>query len=89
MLINDVQRPERLQLGRLSRDELHFYDMRGTAATELLRAGCSLEEIATTMGWGIRHAGNIIEKYVALAPEKSDEVLLKSADARKRARDGM
>lgn len=65
------------------RDELHLYDMRGTAATELLRAGCSLEEIAVTMGWGLRHASNIIEKYVALVPEKSDEVLLKLAAARK------
>nr|WP_254433955.1 tyrosine-type recombinase/integrase [Ruegeria arenilitoris] len=67
------------------RNELHFYDMRGTAATELLRAGCSLEEIATTMGWGIRHAANTIENYVALVPEKSDEVLLKLAKARKEA----
>ncbi len=67
------------------RDELHFYDMRGTAATELLRAGCSLEEIATTMGWGLRHAANTIENYVALVPEKSDEVLLKLARARKEA----
>ncbi|SFU68152.1 hypothetical protein SAMN04488527_110100 [Aliiroseovarius crassostreae] len=41
--------------------------MRGTAATELLRAGCSLQEIAVTMGWGLRHAGNIIERYAALA----------------------
>ncbi|WP_157133206.1 tyrosine-type recombinase/integrase [Roseobacter sp. SK209-2-6] len=67
------------------RDELHLYDMRGTAATELLRAGCSLEEIAITMGWGLRHASNIIEKYVALVPEKSDEVLRKLAEARKKS----
>jgi integrase len=43
------------------RDELRLYDMRGTAATELLRAGCSLNEIAVTTGWGLRHAGHIIE----------------------------
>ncbi|WP_407696749.1 hypothetical protein [Sedimentitalea xiamensis] len=30
------------------RDELRPYDMRGTAATALLRAGCSLNEIAVT-----------------------------------------
>ena len=57
------------------RDELRLYDMRGTAATELLRAGCSLNQIAVTMGWGLRHAANMIEKYAAVIPEVSDEVL--------------
>jgi hypothetical protein len=57
------------------RDELRLYDLRGTAATALLRANCSLNEIAVTMGWGLRHAANIIEKYAALVPEISDEVL--------------
>jgi|GEM_PF-5282246 len=66
------------------RDELHLYDMRGTAATELLRAGCSLQEIAVTMGWGLRHAGNIIERYAALVPETTDEVLRKLTLARKK-----
>ncbi|WP_158243238.1 tyrosine-type recombinase/integrase [Acidimangrovimonas sediminis] len=67
------------------RDELRLYDMRGTAATELLRAGCSLNEIAVTMGWGLRHAANIIEKYAALVPEVADEVLAKLTAARERA----
>ena len=48
--------------------------------------GRSLEEIAITMGWGIRHAGNIIEKYTALVPEKPDDVLLKLAKARREAK---
>ncbi|MDP2517949.1 hypothetical protein [Shimia thalassica] len=65
------------------RDELRLYDMRGTAATELLRAGCSLNEIAVTMGWGLRHASNIIEKYAATIPEVADEVLAKLIEARK------
>lgn len=67
------------------RDELRLYDMRGTAATELLRAGCSLNQIAVTMGWGLRHAANIIEKYAALVPEVTDEVLEKLIIARKTA----
>lgn len=67
------------------RDELRLYDLRGTAATALLRAGCSLNEIAVTMGWGIRHASNIIEKYAALVPEVSDEVLEKLRLAHNRA----
>lgn len=66
------------------RDELRLYDMRGTAATELLRAGCSLNEIAVTMGWGLRHAANIIEKYAALVPEVADEVLEKLTVARQK-----
>ncbi len=66
------------------RDELRLYDMRGTAATELLRAGCSLNEIAVTMGWGLRHAGHIIEKYAATVPEVADEVLEKLIVARKK-----
>ena len=68
------------------RDELRLYDMRGTAATELLRAGCSLNQIAVTMGWGLRHAANKIEKYAAVIPEVSDEVLDKLNAARVSAR---
>ncbi|MDO6732446.1 site-specific integrase [Marinovum sp. 2_MG-2023] len=59
------------------RHELRPYDLRGTAATQLLRAGCSLNQIAVTMGWGLRHAANVIENYAALVPEVSDEVLEK------------
>lgn len=66
------------------RDELRPYDMRGTAATALLRAGCSLNEIAVTMGWGLRHASNVIERYAALVPEVSDEVHRKLRKAKKK-----
>jgi Phage integrase family. len=66
------------------RDELRPYDMRGTAATALLRAGCSLNEIAVTMGWGLRHAANVIERYAALVPEVSDEVHRKLRKAKKK-----
>lgn len=76
------------QSGHHIRDDLRLYDMRGTAATELLRAGCSLNEIAVTMGWGLRHASNIIEKYAALVPEVSDEVLRKLMEARREAEKG-
>ncbi|WP_210528335.1 tyrosine-type recombinase/integrase [Rubellimicrobium arenae] len=61
------------------RQELRLYDMRGTAATRLFRAGCSLKQIATYMGWGIRHASNVIEKYVCLVPEEADDILEKLA----------
>ncbi|MFW2543817.1 hypothetical protein ACN2XU_14320 [Primorskyibacter sp. 2E107] len=58
--------------------------MRGTAATELLCAGCSLNEIAVTMGWGLRHAANIIEKYAAVVPEIADEGLDKLNEQRRK-----
>lgn len=67
------------------RDELRPYDLRGTAATNLLRAGCSLNEIAVTMGWRLRHAANIIERYAALVPDVADEVLAKLIEAQKKA----
>ena len=54
---------------------LRLYDMRGTAATSLLRAGCSLNEIAVCMGWSMRTASAMIERYARVVPEVSDEVL--------------
>ncbi len=88
-IIRDLkQRANRLASGSQDcihvRDELRLYDMRGTAATELLRAGCSLNEIAVTMGWGLRHAANIIEKYAATVPEVADEILEKLIIARQK-----
>ncbi|WP_370286625.1 tyrosine-type recombinase/integrase [Pseudooceanicola nanhaiensis] len=71
--------PERI------RDELRPYDLRGTAATALLRAGCSLNEIAVCMGWGLRHAANVIERYAAQVPEVTDEVHRKLKKAKKQA----
>ncbi len=68
------------------RDELWLYDLRGTAATALLRADCSLNQIAVAIGLRHRHAANIIEKDAALVPEVSDEVLDKLRIAHDRVR---
>jgi hypothetical protein len=68
------------------RDELRPYDMRGTAATALLRANCSLNEIAVCMGWGLRHAANVIERYAAQVPEVTDEVHRKLRKAKRKAK---
>jgi len=54
------------------RSELRLYDARGTAATRLLEAGAELQEIATAMGWSLKHASEVIERYVALMPSMSD-----------------
>jgi len=57
--------------------DLRLQDARGTAATNLLRIGCTLGEIAAHMGWSLRYAANVIENYAAVAPEVSDEILVK------------
>lgn len=59
------------------RSELRLYDARGTAATRLLEAGADLKEIATHMGWSIKHAAEVIERYVALSPSMSDGLAAK------------
>ena len=59
------------------RAELRLYDARGTAATRLLEAGAELKEIATHMGWSIKHAAEVIERYVALSPAMTDRLAAK------------
>lgn len=58
---------------------LRLQDCRGTAATKLLNADLSLAEIASHMGWSIRHAANVIEHYARVSPDESDAVLVKLA----------
>ena len=64
-------------------DDLRLYDCRGTAATNLLRAGAKLSHIAAVFGWSLRYAQNVIEAYAAVAPEVADEVLVLLANRRK------
>jgi len=47
--------------------ELHFYDLRGTAATRFYIAGLSERVIAEIMGWGEDHLTRIIRRYVGRA----------------------
>ncbi len=58
------------------RDELRFYDARGTAATRLLLAKVPLSEIAVMMGWSVKTAAHMIETYAAMDPSISDSVLI-------------
>mgnify|MGYP003674209253 CR=1 FL=1 len=59
------------------RKELRLYDARGTAVTRLVRAGCTLSELATHMGWSFQHAAQMLEKYAALDPDMADGILEK------------
>lgn len=68
------------------RKALRLYDARGTAATRLLEAGCELGEIATHMGWSIKHAAEVIERYVALSPEMTDQVSARLMEAEARTK---
>ena len=45
-------------------DELHFHDLRGTAATKFYAAGLTLRVIAEILGWTESSVDNIIRKYV-------------------------
>jgi integrase len=45
-------------------DELHFHDLRGTAATKFYAAGLPLRVIAEILGWTESGVDNIIRKYV-------------------------
>jgi len=55
--------------------DLRLNDCRGTAATRLLREGLSLGQIAACMGWSLRTASAMIERYARVSPEETDEVL--------------
>lgn len=59
--------------------DLRLQDARGTAATRLLRAGLSLNEIAAHMGWSIRTASAVIAHYAKVSPDETDAVLVKLA----------
>lgn len=62
--------------------DLRLQDTRGTAATRLLNAGLSLGEIASHMGWSVRHAAAVIEHYSRVSPDETDAVLVKLATAK-------
>jgi integrase len=57
------------------RKQLRLYDARGTAVTRLVRAGCTLSELAAHMGWSLAHAAAMLERYAALDPDMSDGIL--------------
>ena len=46
-------------------EELHFHDLRGTAATALAEAGANVPMIASIMGWSHATAQKILDRYVA------------------------
>jgi integrase len=53
----------KINAGLLGRD-LHFHDLRGTAATRFYVAGLPERVIAEIMGWEEEHVARIIRRYV-------------------------
>ena len=49
---------------------LHFHDLRGTAATKFYLAGLTVREIADIMGWSENKVERLIDRYV-----KRDELM--------------
>ena len=45
--------------------DLHFHDLRGTAATKFYTAGLSERGIAEVMAWEEEHVARIIRRYVS------------------------
>ncbi|WP_253188523.1 tyrosine-type recombinase/integrase [Rhodobacter sp. 24-YEA-8] len=66
--------------------DLRLQDARGTAATRLLNLDMSLRQIATIMGWSLKHASAVIEHYAMVSPAETDEVLEKLDAAKKAAK---
>jgi integrase len=48
----------------LADSDLHFHDLRGTAATRFYTAGLSERVIAKVMAWEEEHVARIIRRYV-------------------------
>ena len=55
----------------LNERDLHFHDLRGTAATNYYRAGLTIREIAVILAWSEDKVERLIDRYV-----KKDEIIL-------------
>ena len=62
-LSSAVQRVKNVTPGWEDRD-LHFHDLRGTAATRFYKAGLDRRVISEIMGWEEAHVSKIIRRYV-------------------------
>mgnify|MGYP006126756989 FL=1 len=59
------------------REELRLQDCRGTAATKLFKANLSVRELAVFMGWSVKNAADMIERYCSMHPEDNSDVLIR------------
>jgi len=54
--------------------------------TRLLEAGAELKEIATHMGWSIKHVTEVIKRHVALVPSMTNGLAEKLQRAESRTK---
>ncbi|WP_010392677.1 hypothetical protein [uncultured Paracoccus sp.] len=54
--------------------------------TRLLEAGAELKEIATHMGWSIKHVAKVIKRHVALVPSMTNGLAEKLQRAESRTK---
>ncbi|RWO41300.1 MAG: site-specific integrase [Mesorhizobium sp.] len=66
-------------------DNLHFHDLRGTAATKFYVDGLTEREIAELMAWEEEHVARIIRRYVGKQAAIKDRIK-RLNEARERAR---
>jgi len=67
----------------IAEKDLHFHDLRGTAATKFYIAGLSIRVIAEILAWSEDQVERIIRRYVARAAA-TKEVIRKLNEAKKR-----
>jgi len=59
------------------REELRWYDCRGSAVTRLVRLDVEIPTLALIFGWEVRTAAQMVERYAYLDPSLTDSVLRK------------
>lgn len=64
------------------RDELHPYDLRGSAVSRLVLAGVNTADLALVMGWKPETAAKMIGIYADLDPRRADGVRDQLAELR-------
>ncbi len=67
----------------MSERDLHFHDLRGTAATKFYIAGLSERVIAEIMGWDEEYVAKVIRRYVGRAAA-TKEIIRQINQAKKR-----
>lgn len=60
---------------KMDERDLHFHDLRGTAATKFYLAGISVRAIAEIMGWTEEEVDKIIRRYVSRKAAVQDTIL--------------
>jgi len=63
-----------MDVSGLSDSDLHFHDLRGTAATNFYRAGFTTREIAEVLGWSEDKVQRLIDRYVKRGEVLKDRI---------------